>query len=144
MACTGRADRKERRMKVEAEKAFKEMLDISTDIDKALLAQGERVLASNFPEELDRQMLVWAGELSSLGEQRARDMGSQPLTQLVVEAPGGAVFLVREAAEDGLYVLATGKKASRIGLVLYDMKTCIRDARELASTTAATASAEEG
>jgi hypothetical protein len=27
-------------------------------------------------------------------------------------------------------VLATGKKDSRVGLVFYDMKTCIRDAQE--------------
>jgi predicted regulator of Ras-like GTPase activity (Roadblock/LC7/MglB family) len=131
-------------MKVEAEKAFKEMLDISTDIDKALLAQGDQALASNFSSELEDQMLLWAAELSTLGGQRAQDMGSLPLTQLVVEAAAGTVFLVREAAADGLYVLATGKRASRIGLVLYDMKTCIRDARELASASASAPAAEEG
>ena len=67
-------------------------------------------------------------------------MGSQPLTQLVVETPGGLVFLVRELAADGMTAVATGKKGSRVGLALYDLKTCLRDAREAAS--AATASDE--
>jgi hypothetical protein len=42
------------------------------------------------------------------------------------------VFLVREIDEHGMVILATGRRDSRIGLVLYDMKTCIRDAREAA------------
>ncbi|MCZ7662211.1 MAG: hypothetical protein M5U22_04380 [Thermoleophilia bacterium] len=117
-------------MKDQAEKAFKEMLDISTDIDKAILFRGDEVIVSNFPESLKATMVGKAGELAALGAARATDMGSSPLTQLVAETSGGSVFLVREAAEGGLSLLATGKKDSRIGLVFYDMKTCIRDAQE--------------
>ena len=65
-----------------------------------------------------------------MGEQSAEKMGSQPLTQLVVETPAGLVFLVRELAADGMTAVATGKKGSRVGLALYDLKTCLRDARE--------------
>jgi predicted regulator of Ras-like GTPase activity (Roadblock/LC7/MglB family) len=68
-----------------------------------------------------------------LGDLRATEMGSQPLTQLVVETTGGMVFLAREAAPEGMAILATGKKSSRVGLVLYDLKTCLRDAREALS-----------
>lgn len=117
-------------MEEQAEKALKEMLDISTDIHRAMLFSGDQVLASNFPESLHPAMLAKAGELASLGAQRAADMGSSPLTQLVVESGGGTVFLVREAQDAGMAVLATCKKDSRIGLVFYDMKTCIRDAQE--------------
>ena len=119
-------------MKVGAKKAFEEMLDISTDIDKAILFTGDEVLASNFPEEVQATMVAKALELVGLGEGRAKDMGSQPLTQLVVEGPAGYVFLARETDERGMVILATGRRDSRIGLVLYDMKTCIRDAREAA------------
>ncbi len=136
-------------MKEQAEKALKEMLDISTDIHRAMLISGDQVLASNFPESLHPAMLAKAGELASLGAQRAADMGSSPLTQLVVESGGGTVFLVREAQDAGLAVLATCKKDSRIGLVFYDMKTCIRDAQEepeaevVADTSAAAGSEGE-
>ena len=117
-------------MKEQADKALKEMLDISTDVHRAMLFSGSQVLASNFPESLHPAMLAKAGELASLGAQRAADMGSSPLTQLVIESGGGTVFLVREAQDAGMAVLATCKKDSRIGLVFYDMKTCIRDAQD--------------
>lgn len=117
-------------MKDQIEKAFQEMLDISTDIHRAMLFLGDQVLASNFPEGLHPTMLAKAGELSQLGAQRAAAMGSSPLTQLVIESGAGTVFLVREAKDAGMAVFATCKKDSRIGLVFYDMKTCIRDAQE--------------
>ncbi len=116
-----------------ADKAFKEMLDISTDIDKAILYTGQTVIASNFPESLNAVMIAKGQQLAAMGDARATDVKSAPLTQLVVDAGcAGMVFFAREAAADGLAVLTTGKKDSRIGLVFYDMKTCMRDAREQA------------
>jgi hypothetical protein len=75
-----------------------------------------------------------AEELVRLGQASAVKSGSQPLTQLVVETAGGLVFLVRELGVDGMTAMATGKKGSRVGLALYDLKTCLRDAREAAGT----------
>jgi predicted regulator of Ras-like GTPase activity (Roadblock/LC7/MglB family) len=117
-------------MKQQAEKAFQEMLDISTDLDKAVLFRGDEVIVSNFPESLQASMVAKAKELAALGGQKAQEMGGSPLTQLVVETDSGSVFVVREAKDGGMGVLATGKKDSRIGLVFYDMKTCIRDSQE--------------
>jgi predicted regulator of Ras-like GTPase activity (Roadblock/LC7/MglB family) len=117
-------------MNQDVEGAFAEMLDISTDIDKAVLFDPGKVLASNMASEVQAAAVAQATELSRLGELRATGMGSQPLTQLVVETSAGLVFLAREIAPDGMTVLATGKKGSRIGLVLYDLRTCMRDARE--------------
>jgi predicted regulator of Ras-like GTPase activity (Roadblock/LC7/MglB family) len=128
-------------MKEQAEKAFQEMMDISTDLDKAVLFAGEAVVVSNFPQSLQVAMVAKAKELASLGNQRATDMKTAPLTQLVVESAGGSVFLVMEAKAGGMGILATGKKDSRIGLVFYDMKTCIRDAQE---TEEAEGEAQEG
>jgi len=117
-------------MKEEVQSAFAEMLDISTDIDKAVLFDAAGVLASNMSEEAEAAAVAQATELSRLGEARAGEMGSQPFTQLVIEAPSGFVFLAREAVADGMTALATGRKGSRVGLVLYDLRTCMRDARE--------------
>ena len=124
-------------MKQEVEAAFAEMLDISTDIDKAVLFGPTEVLASNMPEEAQAAAVAQAGELSRLGEARAAEMGSQPFTQLVVETPAGFVFFARETIAGGMAMLATGKKGSRVGLVLYDLRTCMRDAREAISAKAA-------
>ena len=76
-------------MKTEVEAAFTEMLDISKDIDKAVLFAPGEVLASNFAPGAEAAAVAQAEELVALGEERACDMGSQPLTQLVVETPCG-------------------------------------------------------
>jgi predicted regulator of Ras-like GTPase activity (Roadblock/LC7/MglB family) len=120
-------------MKEEVQAAFSEMLDISTDIDKAVLFSPGEILASNMAPEAQDAAVAQGQELIKLGDLRANEMGSQPLTQLVVEASSGMVFLARETAEDGMAILATGRKSSRVGLVLYDLKTCLRDAREALS-----------
>ena len=119
-------------MKQEVEAAFAEMLDISTDIDKAVVFGPEGVVATNIGEPALSAAVTQAEELVRLGEASAVKSGSQPLTQLVVETPGGLVFLVRELGPDGMTAVATGKKGSRVGLALYDLKTCLRDAREAA------------
>ena len=117
-------------MKQQAEKAFKEMLEISTDVDKAILFSGDEVLASNLPEALWAPMVEKAREISAVGGRRALEMGAGPLTQLVIESKGGSVFLVQEGDAEGLAILATGKRGSRIGLLFYDMRTCLRDTRD--------------
>ena len=129
-------------MKQEVQAAFTEMLDISSDIDKAVLIGEGGVLASNMPAEVQESAAAQAEELVRLGELRAAEMGSQPVTQLVVETTGGFVFLARETVADAMTVMATGRKGSRVGLVLYDLKTCLRDARE--ALTAETAEDHAG
>jgi predicted regulator of Ras-like GTPase activity (Roadblock/LC7/MglB family) len=121
--------------------AFAEMLDVSTDIDKALLFSPAGILASNMPEETQATARAQAEELTRLGQAQGAAMGSQPFTQLVVETPGGYVFLARESYADGMTIVATGKKGSRIGLALYDLRTCMRDVRE---TMKAKAPEEQG
>jgi predicted regulator of Ras-like GTPase activity (Roadblock/LC7/MglB family) len=121
-------------MKQEVEAAFAEMLDISTDIDRAVVFGPEGVVATNMSEPALSVSVAQAEELVRLGQTSAVKSGSQPLTQLVVDTPGGLVFLVRELGPDGMTAVATGKKGSRVGLALYDLKTCLRDAREAAST----------
>jgi predicted regulator of Ras-like GTPase activity (Roadblock/LC7/MglB family) len=123
-------------MKQEMEAAFAEMLDISTDIDKAVVFGPSGVVATNMSEPALSASVAQAQELVRLGQQSAEKAGSQPLTQLVVETAGGLVFLVHETVADGLTAVATGKKGSRVGLALYDLKTCLRDAREAASKAA--------
>jgi predicted regulator of Ras-like GTPase activity (Roadblock/LC7/MglB family) len=117
------------RVKQEVEAAFEEMMDISTDIDKAVIFSQAGILATNMSDEARGAAVGQAQELIRLGELRAAEMGSQPFTQLVVETASGYVFLARELEADGMVILATGKKGSRVGLALYDLKTCLRDAR---------------
>lgn len=118
-----------------------EMLDISTDIDKAVLFSSAGVLASNMPENTRQSAVAQAKELVRLGQARAAEMGSQPLTQLVVKTQRGLVCLARETEPDGMTILVTARKGSPIGLVLYDLQTCLRDAREVIAATESQAQA---
>lgn len=130
-------------MQQEVEAAFAEMLDISTDIDKAVVFGPAGVIASNMSQAVQEVVIAEAAELTRLGEESASRMGGQPLTQLVVETPEGLVFLVREPGPGGMTAVATGKRGSRVGLVLYDLKTCLRDAREALKAAADTTSGRE-
>ena len=130
-------------MKQEVQAAFEEMMDISTDIDKAVLIGPEGVLASNMAESEQATALGQVAELVKLGEARATEMGGQPFTQLVIDTQAGFVFLAREVTSDGMTLMATGKKGSRVGLVLYDLRTCLRDAREALDAAAGQEEKEE-
>jgi len=114
-------------VKEDVKAAFEEMMDISTDIDQAVIFGGSGVLASNLEESAQEAAVSRANELIRLAVARAGEMGSQPFTQLAIDTGEGYVFLSRDQEED-LTILATGKKGSRVGLALYDLKTCLRDA----------------
>ena len=132
-------------MKEEVQAAFEEMMDISTDIDRAVVFSEEGVLASNLgEEELEKKAMGQALELVRLSEARALEMGSQPFTQLAVDTGSGYVFVSRELGKEGLTVMATGKKGSRVGLVLYDLKTCLRDAVSASTPAAAKSRKKKG
>jgi predicted regulator of Ras-like GTPase activity (Roadblock/LC7/MglB family) len=135
---------KEPLMNPGVETAFNEMIDISTDIQKALLYGPEGVLFSNMDEGTRTAAVAQAQELVRQGELKAADMGSQPMTQMVVKMQNGMVFLVKEPEAGGIGILATGKKDSRIGLALYDLKTCLKDARAALSDEAAVAAPPAG
>ncbi len=115
-------------MKEEVQAAFEEMMDISTDIDKAVVFGEKDVLASNLEESALAKAMEQARRLMRLAETRALQMGSQPFTQLAIDTGAGYVFLSRDTGAEPLAIMATGKKGSRVGLALYDLKTCLRDA----------------
>jgi predicted regulator of Ras-like GTPase activity (Roadblock/LC7/MglB family) len=132
------------RVKEEVQAAFEEMMDISTDIDKAVVFSQAGILASNMGEQAQKNAIRQAQELVRLAEVRAAEMGSQPFTQLAVDTGSGYVFVSRELGGNGLTVLATGKKGSRVGLALYDLKTCLRDAGGAAEVQAAKGRKKKG
>ena len=63
-------------MKTEVEAAFAEMLDISKDIDKAVLFVPGEVLASNFAPITEASAVAQAQDLVVLGEDAGRGDGS--------------------------------------------------------------------
>jgi predicted regulator of Ras-like GTPase activity (Roadblock/LC7/MglB family) len=108
---------------MDANQALVELTEISSQIEAAVVFGREgTVVASTVGDER-------AGAMAAAGAallQAAEDVTSaaeKPLTQLEAAGPEGSVALVREGERA---VVATTRPDPTIGLVLYDLRTCLR------------------
>jgi predicted regulator of Ras-like GTPase activity (Roadblock/LC7/MglB family) len=108
---------------MDAAQALADLTEISAQIEGAVLAEGDgSVIASTFPREERGAELARASlELLAAADKSRAD--GQELVQLQAVTPRGSLFVVR----DGGRVVAalTGAKPT-VGLVFYDLKTCLR------------------
>jgi predicted regulator of Ras-like GTPase activity (Roadblock/LC7/MglB family) len=110
---------------MDAAQALADLTEISAQIEAAVLAGTDgSVVASTFQQEGRGQELARAAVelLAAAGEARG-DSGASELVQIQAATPRGSLFVVR----DGGHVVAavTGSKPT-VGLVFYDLKTCLR------------------
>jgi predicted regulator of Ras-like GTPase activity (Roadblock/LC7/MglB family) len=111
---------------MEAAQALADLTEISSQIESAVLvdAQGS-VVASTLSDSAQAEAMARsARELLSAAE---RSMGGaesrERLVQLQVATPEGCVFAVRD---DERVVAAVTVPEPTVGLVFYDLKTCLR------------------
>lgn len=106
---------------VEAAQALADLVEISSQIESAVLAESSgSVLATTLADEERAQATVREG--LALLEAAAGDP-----TQIQVILQEGSVFVVRD--DERLLVAVTGRDPTS-GLVFYDLKTCLRLAGE--------------
>ena len=112
---------------MEAAQALADLTEVSSQIESAVLADADgSVLASTFADGSRATGVARAAlALLAAGEGSASDRAR--LTQLVAETTEGAVFVVRE--RDLLVAAVTGSEPT-VGLVFYDLRTCLRLAAE--------------
>jgi predicted regulator of Ras-like GTPase activity (Roadblock/LC7/MglB family) len=109
---------------VDAAQALADLVEISAQIEAAVLAAADgTVLASTLADE-KRAGAVARDAVELL--QAAAGGAGEPV-QLQVAVPEGSVFVVRD--EERLVAAVTGRDPTA-GLVLYDLKTCLRLAGE--------------
>jgi predicted regulator of Ras-like GTPase activity (Roadblock/LC7/MglB family) len=109
---------------VEAEAALADLTEISSQIETAAVFRTDgSVLASTFADEALATRLV--GSARELLDAAAAVPGGdgRTLTQLEVAVREGSVFVVREGE---LAVAATTAAGPTAGLVLYDLRACLR------------------
>jgi predicted regulator of Ras-like GTPase activity (Roadblock/LC7/MglB family) len=113
---------------MDAAEALADLIEISTQIETAVLvdAQG-KIAASNLAQPERAEALARsARELLAAAED---DMGGaqsrERLVQLQVALPERCVFVVRD---DERMVAAVTVPDPTVGLVFYDLKTCLRHA----------------
>ena len=109
---------------MEAAQALADLTEISSQIESAVLAGADgAVLASTYDDD-ERAKGVAEAALELLREAEATSPASaESLVQLQVATPEGCVFVVRDA--NNVVAAITGAEPT-VGLVFYDLKTCLR------------------
>jgi predicted regulator of Ras-like GTPase activity (Roadblock/LC7/MglB family) len=103
-----------------------DLTEISTQIEAAVVFDREgTVVASTVDDEKAGRVAAAALELLHAAEGRAAEAGAatQELAQLDAALREGSVFLVRD--QDRL-IAATTTPGPTVGLVFYDLKSCLR------------------
>ena len=109
---------------MDAAQALADLTEISSQIEAAVLFdEAGAVVGSTLVSDEAAQAVASAA--SRLLE-RARDFRSQgSITQLEASTHGGSVFVVSDGARR---IAATTGPAPTVGLVFYDLKSCLRTA----------------
>jgi predicted regulator of Ras-like GTPase activity (Roadblock/LC7/MglB family) len=108
---------------MDAAQALADLTEISAQLDGAVLAGSDgSLVASTFAQEERGKELARAAVdlLAAAGESRAE---GQELVQIQAATPRGSVFVVQDG--DRLVAAITGSRPT-VGLVFYDLKTCLR------------------
>jgi predicted regulator of Ras-like GTPase activity (Roadblock/LC7/MglB family) len=109
---------------MEAAQALADLTEISSQIEAAVLADSDgAVIASTFSEDAKGEAFAaTVAELVRAAED-SNELSSQELVQVQAASPQGCVFVVRD--ESHLVAAVTGAQPT-VGLVFYDLKTCLR------------------
>jgi predicted regulator of Ras-like GTPase activity (Roadblock/LC7/MglB family) len=111
---------------MDAAQALADLTEISSQIEAAVLfdAAGEVEASTLAGDEAARALARGAAELlEHAGSFRS---SAAEVTQLEVSTQDGSVFVVRDGAHR---IAATTAPEPTVGLVFYDLKSCLRDAR---------------
>ncbi len=109
---------------MEPSAALADLTEISSQIQTAAVfgVDGD-TLASTFADDAGAERLVGAARELLAAARDAPGASGRELTQLEVALPEGSVFVVRDA---DLAIAATTTAQPTAGLVLYDLRTCLR------------------
>jgi predicted regulator of Ras-like GTPase activity (Roadblock/LC7/MglB family) len=109
---------------MDASGALADLAEISSQIEQAVVFEedGSALAWTPGDETRAQQLATTAVELIGAAEE-PRSGGVHALTQLEIALREGSVFVVRE---EGRSIVATAAAGSPSGLVLYDLRTCLR------------------
>jgi predicted regulator of Ras-like GTPase activity (Roadblock/LC7/MglB family) len=112
---------------MDASQALADLIEISSQIEAAVLFDDAgAILGSTLADEAAAQELVRAAAELLAGAAEFRS-GEGEVTQLEASTQDGSVFIVREGGRD---IVATTAADPTVGLVFYDLKSCLRGAEQ--------------
>jgi len=117
-------------MAMDAQQALADLTEISSQIEAAVLfdEQGGVVGSTLASEEAAQELAAAAGRL--LEDAGAFRPAGGEVAQLEASTQEGSVFVVRDGARR---IAATTGPAPTVGLVFYDLKSCLRGTEEPAT-----------
>ena len=113
---------------MDAQQALFDLTEISSQIRAAVLLDADGSLAASTLEgERASEMAHAARELLAAAERTRPGLGPGTLCQLEVATLDGSVFVIRD--RDRVIAATTGPEPT-VGLVFYDLKSCLRNSVE--------------
>ena len=109
---------------MDPQQALADLAEISSQVRAAVLvdAEGQLLASTHADESRARELAAACAELLAAADGLRRG-GERALTQLEAATRTGSVFVVREGER---VIAATTGPAPTVGLVFYDLKTCLR------------------
>jgi predicted regulator of Ras-like GTPase activity (Roadblock/LC7/MglB family) len=114
---------------VDAAQAIADLTEISSQIEAVVVTGADGTILGSSLDDDDRTRRVADGAGRLLEEAAAAATGRDGagLAQLEAATPDGSVFVVREG---GRTIVATTGPEPTVGLVFYDLKSCLRSLDE--------------
>jgi len=112
---------------MDAAAALERLREISSQVSAAVIFErGGKVVGSTFADDQRAKDVAEEAEALLTEAEQRRDAGDEAaeFVQLEVALQGGSVFVVRDG--DRL-ITATTQPEPTVGLVFYDLKSCLRD-----------------
>jgi predicted regulator of Ras-like GTPase activity (Roadblock/LC7/MglB family) len=127
---------------MDAAQALADLTEISSQIEGAVLAEADgKVVASSFPDTTRGEGVARAAvRLLEEAEQIRPPGDTSELAHVQAATPEGSVFVVRD---DARVIAAVTGSDPTVGLVFYDLKTCLRLAAEESAEKSRRSRAEE-
>jgi predicted regulator of Ras-like GTPase activity (Roadblock/LC7/MglB family) len=110
---------------MDAAQALADLTEISSQIQAAVLLRTDGGVVSSTLDDDARTQQVAEGARALLAAAEETSTAQGPLVQLEAATPEGSVFVLRGS---DLIVAATTTPEPTVGLVFYDLKSCLRAA----------------
>ena len=107
------------------DEAISDLLNVSTDIQGAAVLGAEGDVAAAGPGVVAADLAATCGRIWEAALEGAAALGESPLDHVVVQDADGAVAML--AARGRRIAAVTGPRPA-VGLLLFDLRTCLGDA----------------
>lgn len=123
--------------------ALADLKQISTQVERAVVVRHDGTLEASTLRDAEAagRIAQAASELWAAADGARAALGRPALSQLEVATPDGSVFAVRD---DARMICAVTAGDPTVGLIFYDLKTCLRNIAEEPVETVAESPAEAG